>query len=163
MFKRDDITIREDVRPGDIDIIRSITSSSGFFYEEEIAIAVELVEERLAKGEKSGYYFLFADQGNQTVGYCTYGPIACTKSSYDLYWIAVQEGMRGGNIGSLLMDCAEMKIAGMGGTRVYVETSSRSLYEPTRRFYLARGYAMEAEIRDFYDRGDSKCIFIKEI
>jgi hypothetical protein len=42
-----------------------------------------------------------------------------------------------------------------------VETSSRPLYEPTRRFYLACGYRLEAQLEDFYAPGDGKVIFLK--
>ena len=157
------LVFREEVLPGDAVRVREITTSSGFFYDDEIEIAVELVEERLAKGDRSGYYFLFAVSGGETVGYCTFGPIACTRHSFDLYWIAVDNQWRGGKIGSLLMEKAEQRIASMGGKRIYVETSSRSQYEPTRSFYLKKGYILEAVIKDFYDKEDSKCILTKEI
>ncbi len=50
-----------------------------------------------------------------------------------------------------------------GGSRVYVETSSRPLYEPTRAFYLARGYREEARLPDFYGPGDAKVMYVKVI
>ena len=46
-----------------------------------------------------------------------------------------------------------------GGRRVYVETSGRAQYEPTRRFYEACGYAREAVLTDFYAPGDDKVIY----
>ncbi len=157
------ITFRDEVLPGDRDAVRSIVTSSGFFSEEEIDIAVELVDERLAGGEKSGYYFIFAEIGGTIAGYSSYGPIACTKNSYDLYWIAVDEKFRGGRIGTELLKISEKSIALKGGRRIYVETSSRSQYEPTRKFYEKRGYFLEAEIKDFYDLHDSKQIYTRVI
>ena len=50
---------------------------------------LELVEERLAKGTASGYYFVLVDQEDRLAGYSCYGPIPGTVSSSDLYWIAV--------------------------------------------------------------------------
>jgi hypothetical protein len=89
------VTLRRDVRADDPGNVRDITESSGFFYAEEVATAVELVEERLAKGAASAYSFVFADDGGRTVGYACFGPIACTKASFDLYWIAVHaDGVR---------------------------------------------------------------------
>ena len=126
-------------------------------------MAVELVRERLDKGEKSGYYFIFGETDGTMAGYACYGPIAGTQCSFDLYWIAVDNGMRGGGIGSLLLKKAEAAILGMGGGRVYVETSSRDQYEPTRAFYLRNGYRLEADLKDFYAPGDSKIIFVKEL
>jgi len=159
----DTLTLREDVRSTDPQIVREITKSAGFFFDEEIETAVELVEERLAKGTKSGYWFLFADVKGKTVGYSCFGPIACTKSSFDLYWIAVQADQRGTGLGTRLLNASEKKIHEMGGTRVYVETSSRSLYDPTRGFYLARGYNEEARLGDFYGENDAKVIYVKVV
>jgi len=157
------VTLRRDVRAGDPAIVRDITESTGFFYAEEVGTAVELVEERLAKGEASGYLFVFADEGARTLGYSCFGSIACTKASYDLYWIAVHADARGKKIGTLLLDECERLIRGAGGRRIYVETSSRPLYEPTRAFYLARGYREEARLAEFYGPGDAKVIYVKEM
>ncbi len=44
---------------------------------------------------------------------------------------------------------------------VYVETSTRPQYAPTRSFYLACGYHLVAELPDFYAPRDGKAIFLK--
>lgn len=157
------VRLRRDVRPDDPGRVRDITESTGFFFPEEVGTAVELVEERLAKGEASGYSFVFADEEDRTVGYACFGPIACTKASFDLYWIAVRSGVRGKGLGKLLLEESERLIRAAGGRRIYVETSSRPLYEPTRAFYLARGYREEARLAEFYGPGDAKVIYVKEL
>jgi len=157
------VTLRGDVRAGDPIVVRDITESTGFFYAEEVATAVELVEERLAKGPASGYSFVFAEEEGRTLGYACFGPIACTKASFDLYWIAVHADARGKGLGTLLLDESERLIRAAGGRRVYIETSSRPLYEPTRAFYLARGYREEARLEDFYGPGDAKVVYVKEV
>ena len=155
------ITIRNSVERADVERIRSITESTGFFYREEVDTAVELIEDRLEKGQRCGYHFLFAEDGGQTVGYTSYGPIACTRTSFDLYWICVAGSFRGRGLGKLLLEASENAIRAFGGTRVYIETSMRELYEPTRRFYLARGYTAAAVLDDFYAPGDAKVIYLK--
>lgn len=155
------VIYREDVKKKDIKNVKDITTSSGYFYDEEIEIAIELVEERLAKGIKSGYYFLFADVDGKTAGYSCYGPIACTKHSYDLFWIAVSDECRGQKVGTELLKLTEDKIKELGGKRIYVETSSIPKYESTRSFYKNRGYIEEAVIKDFYGDDDSKFIYVK--
>jgi ribosomal protein S18 acetylase RimI-like enzyme len=155
------IHMREEVRPSDPAHVRDITESTGFFYPDEVQTAVELVEERLARGIRSGYHFLFAEQADRAVGYTSFGLIACTRSSWDLYWIAVHADMRGKGLGTALLEESERRIAAMGGSRVYIETSARSLYEPTRAFYLARGYREEARLPDYYAPGDAKVIYVK--
>ena len=163
MTKREPLFFREDVLPGDPGAVRAIVTSTGFFHDHEIDVAVELVDERLQKGLSSGYLFLFAEQGGRTVGYSCYGEIACTEGSYDLYWIAVHADGRGKGLGTLLLEESERLIRAAGGRRIYVETSSRPLYEPTRAFYLARGYREEARLAEFYGPGDAKVIYVKEV
>jgi GNAT superfamily N-acetyltransferase len=157
------IAFRTSVTEKDIELVRSITESTGFFYAEEVETAVELVEDRLAKGIRCGYHFLFAEQEGKTVGYTSFGPIACTKESFDLYWIVVAGDYRGKGLGTQLLEQSEDAIAALGGSRIYIETSARPLYEPTRAFYLARGYTKIAELPDFYAPGDAKAMFLKVI
>jgi D-alanine-D-alanine ligase len=155
------LTYRSEVRPGDRREVRAILESTGFFYPEEIETAVELVDERLRRGEASGYLFEFAELGGEVAGYTCYGPIACTRASFDLYWIGVHQRRRRAGLGRRLLSRAESEIRRLGGQRVYVETSSRPQYDPTRRFYLACGYRQEAQLEDFYAPGDGKVIFLK--
>lgn len=157
------ITIRNSVEQADIERIRSITESTGFFYPDEVDTAVELIEDRLVKGPRCGYHFLFAEEDGRTVGYTSYGPIACTRTSYDLYWIVVARDFRGKGLGTRLLEASERAISALGGNRVYIETSMRPLYEPTRAFYIARGYTQAAVLDDFYAPGDAKVIYVKVI
>jgi D-alanine-D-alanine ligase len=163
MNKNDPLIFRENVLPGDNSAVRAIVASSGFFYDHEIEVAVELVEERQEKGLKSGYLFLFAEQAGRVVGYCCYGPIACTEGSFDLYWIAVHNDCRGQGIGKILLKKNEELIAAQGGRGIWVETSGQKKYQPTRDFYTHNNYHEEAVLRDFYGPGDDKYIFVKRL
>ncbi len=155
------IAFRTNVTKKDLKGVREICESTGFFYPEEVDTAVELVEDRLEKGPRCGYHFLFAEQDGRTVGYTSFGPIACTRESFDLYWICVAGDYRGRGLGTQLLDQSEESIAALGGTRVYIETSNRPLYAPTRAFYLARGYTQVALLPDFYAPGDAKAMYLK--
>jgi D-alanine-D-alanine ligase len=158
-----EITWREEPRPSDMKIVRDIVVSSGFFSEAEIDVAVELVQERLNKGLASGYHFLFAERKGDIIGYACFGPIPCTLESYDVYWIALKNELRGGGLGRLILKQVENKIMEMGGKRIYVETSSRDQYKPTQSFYRRCGYREEAVLKDFYSPGDHKVIFLKGV
>jgi len=155
------IAFRNSVSEKDLAAVRQMAESTGFFYPEEVDTAVELVEDRLAKGSRCGYHFLFAEQDGHPVGYTSFGPIALTKESYDLYWIVVAKDYRGKGLGTQLLEQTEEVIASYGGRRLYIETSARPLYTPTRAFYLARGYSQIAEIEDFYAPGDAKAMYLK--
>ena len=159
----DAIAYREQLRPEDREAVGRLVRATGFFSEQEIGIAVELVEERLAKGEASGYFFLFAESADCLLGYACFGPIPGTMNSFDLYWIAVDPGEQGHGIGRTLIAGAERIMAKRGARRIYADTSSRPQYNPTRAFYLACGYREAAFLADFYGPGDGKVIFIKEL
>ena len=159
----DAIELRWQVRPGDVQSVREIAQSTEFFAPAEVDIAVELIEDRLVRGQSSEYHFLFADRAGRPIGFASFGEIAGTESSYDLYWVAVHGDEQRGGIGRRLLNEIESRIAQRGGRRIYVETSSRPLYEPTRQFYLRCDYRVEAVLEDFYAPGDGKIILVKSL
>lgn len=156
-----DARLRSTPRPDDPARVRALVAATGFFSAEEERIAEELVEERLAQGEASGYFFVFADRGASIAGYTCYGPIPQTRTSYDLYWIAVHPDAQAGGLGRRLLRETEQRIRAAGGERVYAETSSRPQYLPTRAFYERCGYRTAALLADFYAPGDGKVIYEK--
>jgi len=160
---KSEIQYRENVLPADLQNVHDIVMSSGFFSRDEVNIAVELVTERLQKGLESGYYFLFAEQDGRTIGYSCFGPIPATRYSFDLYWIAVHDDLRGKGIGRLILEASEKAIRNLGGQRVYIETSGRKQYQPTRAFYLSCGYIEEAHLEDFYGPDDAKYFYVRDL
>jgi len=143
------IVLRCDVTEADRQRVRALVKSTGVFNPAEVEVALELVHERLTRGPASGYYFVFAERGGQTLGYVCYGPIPVTSGSFDL--------------GRILLEKAEELIRQGGGRRVYIETSSRHDYAATRAFYQRCGYHQEAVLRDFYAPGDDKVIYVKSL
>lgn len=154
-------TFRYEVCPDDREAVRRLVDSTGVFSPVEIDVAVELVDDRLVRGRQSDYHFVFADQDGRTIGYTCYGPIALTAASFDLYWIAVDKAMHGRGVGRVLLERTEELIRELGGRQVYIETSNRHDYVPTRGFYLRCGYRQEALLKDFYAEGDDKVIYVK--
>jgi GNAT superfamily N-acetyltransferase len=154
---------RDEVGSGDAEIVRGLCESSGFFSAEEIDIAAELVEERLTKGLASGYHFLFAQFGESVHAYACYGPIPGTESSWDLYWMAVEEEKRGRGLGRKVQAEVERRIALLGGGRIYIWTSSRDQYHSTRMFHERIGFTPEATLRDYYKPGEHLVIYVKPL
>jgi GNAT superfamily N-acetyltransferase len=157
------ITFRCDVRPDDRDAVRRLVESTGVFSPVEVDVAVELVDERLESGPQSDYHFVFAELDGRTVGYTCYGQIALTAASFDLYWIAVDKSLHGRKIGQALLEKTEELVRQAGGRQVYIETSNRHHYAPTRGFYLRGGYHQEALLKDFYAPDDDKVIYVKSL
>ncbi|MCA1755900.1 MAG: GNAT family N-acetyltransferase [Bacteroidales bacterium] len=159
----DRLIFRDVVTQEDISTVREIVTSTNFFRIDEIDIAVELVEEHMTTGAASGYHFIFAELAGEVAAYCCFGPVPCSLVSYDIYWIATRSGIQGKGIGTSLLSKAEEAITSLGGQSVFLETSSKDLYEPTRKFYLRNGYTVEAVLEDFYDAGDDKVILRKRL
>jgi D-alanine-D-alanine ligase len=163
-----DVQLRETVTPADEAHVREIVAATGMFRPNEVDVAAELVRVRLRDGTASGYEFIFAEQRavgseNKVLGYACFGLNTVTVGSYDLYWIAVRPELQGRGIGQRLLTAVEQRIAAAGGQRIYIETSARADYAPTRRFYERGGYALEAILRDYYAAGDDKAVFVRRL
>ncbi len=157
------ISFREEPVPEDRKRLEEMLSSTGAFYKREIDVAIELLDDRLEKGIKSEYIFLFCEVDGKTAGYVCYGPITMTRGRFDLYWIAVDARMQGRGVGSALLLEAERKMAALGCRHIYVETASKKKYAPTREFYRKNGYCFTALVPEYYAPGDDKLIFMKTL
>lgn len=152
--------------PGIIDGIQihAITANTTIFNQEEVECVDELWEEFLNQGpECSGYYFLVEKEVERVLGYACFGPRSLTSGTYDLYWIAVDPTARRGGVGRGLLAACEQAVRELGGRLLVLETSGLPVYEPTRFFYLANGYTLEATLKDFYNDGDDLVIFTKHL
>ena len=141
--------------------VEAMTRSSDFFSSDEVDIALEVFDEYAKKGRASGYSWVFARNDGELVGYACFGPIPCTLSSYDLYWIVVDNNLRGHGIGKKLLAFSERQALQEGATRMYLDTSSRAQYDPTREFYHAAEYQVASVMDDYYAPGDAKVVFLK--
>jgi GNAT superfamily N-acetyltransferase len=144
--------------------VEEILVATGVFREEETAVAMELFDETFADDHSplDGYLFLGAfTPEEKLIGYACYGVTPDTDRTWDLYWIAVDPSAQGAGSGTTLLSEVERRLLGLNARMLVVETSSRSDYDPTRRFYLARGYDEAARVRDFYAPSDDRIIFTK--
>lgn len=158
------MNLRKKLKESDIAFIEEILNSTGFFYKHEVEIAVELAQENLLKGEeKSGYIFYIAEKEAKPVAFACYGKTPCTADSFDLYWIAVHQNQKGIGIGKILMKVIEEDVLKLSGKNIWIETSSRPIYEPTRLFYLKMNCEKIAELPNFYGENDNKVIFLKKV
>jgi len=146
--------------------IEKIVISSRKFNDVEVATALELVDEALARGEESGYLFAVLEYGKRdraVQGYACYGPVPLTQGAYDLYWIVVDPASQGKGFGGYLLRYVETDVLRLGGRMILIETSSQESYGATIRFYEHSGYHLAARIRNFYRVGDDKLVFQKEL
>jgi ribosomal protein S18 acetylase RimI-like enzyme len=146
----------------DIGPITEIVRETKVFHDEEVDVAVELMEIAANEKDQKDYYlYSYVDESGAVQGYYCVGPTPMTRSTFDLYWIAVHPRMHRKKIGHDLLEHCEQKVQEMGGTLLVVETSSQPKYEPTRKFYLRHLYAEAACIKDYYAPGDDLVIYTK--
>jgi ribosomal protein S18 acetylase RimI-like enzyme len=112
----------------------------------------------------ASYEFIgaFAREG-ELLGYACYGATPGTDRTYDLYWIAMHPEHQGSGGGSRLLDEVERRLNEREARMLVVETSSRTTYDKTRRFYENRGYEEYARLSDFYAFGDDRVIYAKHL
>jgi len=147
---------------GDIASLAELVRQTKVFREEEVDVAVELMEIAANDKEQKDYsLFTYVDEDGAIQGYYCVGPTPMTQSTFDLYWIAVHPRVHRKKIGHDLLEHCEGQVKTMGGTLLVVETSSQPKYEPTRKFYLRHQYAEAARIKDYYAPGDDLVIYSK--
>jgi D-alanine-D-alanine ligase len=150
-------------QPGDRDPILRFLEATGFFPAVDLEVAREVLDQALAEGEAGDYQSFTALADGRPVGWICYGATPCTMGTFDVYWIGVDARTQARGLGTRLLEHAERLIRERGGRLVVIETSGRPLYQPTRLFYLARGYREEGRIRDFYAPGDDRVIYVKHL
>jgi ribosomal protein S18 acetylase RimI-like enzyme len=157
---------REQVCDSDRHAVRQLVTATGFFSPAEQDIAVELVDDALTQGEAAGYEFVFADSDDRLGmlrGYACFGPIPSRPGAYDLYWIAVAPSGQRHGLGRQLIAEAERRAVSGGAVSMFIDTSGREQYLPTRAFYERMGYRIHEVVRDFYSPGDDKVVYRKQL
>lgn len=151
-------------RASDRGAVRALVAATGFFSQEEVGVAVELVDDALLRGKASEYRFVFADApGGALQGYACYGPITAGSADFDLYWIAVAPAAQRGGSGRALLGEAERLAREEGATAMFIDTAGRAQYAPTRAFYERMGYRVHRVAKDFYAVGDDKIVYRKSL
>jgi ribosomal protein S18 acetylase RimI-like enzyme len=158
--------------------VAELLVATAAFSAEEIVVALELFDQGTASAGpslRSGRQnivapsasegpaltdneLLGAFDGDHLVGYACFGPTPSTDGTYDLYWLAVDPAAQGRGVGRALVRHVEGELAKRGARLLVVETSSRTDYAPTRKFYERAGYAEAARVRDFYAPADDRII-----
>jgi aminoglycoside 6'-N-acetyltransferase I len=151
------------LRPEDRDQILKIVSSIEIFSEEEKDVALELIDEAIAKPQQEYYNIFVYEEENKVLGYHCTGKRALTDGVFDMYWIVVDPKTQNKGIGKQLLEHVENFARERNGRWILAETSSRDNYTPTRNFYMRNNYTILSEIKDFYTMNDNLVIFGKYI
>ncbi|MBC8044511.1 MAG: GNAT family N-acetyltransferase [Rhizobacter sp.] len=142
--------------------IRTILQATNFFRDDEIDVAIELLDANLNRTDDYQVY-VAAGEAGKVLGYVCFGKIPITQSSFDLYWIAVDPNAQKGGIGKQLFEFTCNEVSQQGGKLIVIETASQPKYIPTQRFYERIGCTLEARLKNFYSIGDDKLIYTKHL
>jgi ribosomal protein S18 acetylase RimI-like enzyme len=142
--------------------IKQILIDTEHFNDDEVNIAIELIDEYLDDEKQEDYIIqVYRADDNTAAGYICYGKRPLTDMTYDLYWIAVDPNIHGKGIGSALVRFMEEDLKSRDGNLILIETSGKEAYENERKFYVKNGYEVQTIIKDFYRRGDDLVIYRK--
>src|SRR5512134_2529252 len=125
-----DVTVtptREQERPA----IEALLRRCGVFRAEEVAVALEVLDDYLYRINQQDYQVFTAKRGGAVAGYVCFGRNTMTDGTFELYWIAVDPDHHRHGVGASLMGLTEYEVARQGGRLICVETSSREEYHAT--------------------------------
>lgn len=143
----------------DINGLKEVLDSSELFPSEYLD---DMISDYLNNKDSTDIWFTCIDNDRPiALGYCA--PEKLTNGTYNLYAIAVRKELQGQGIGHKMMNFIEKLLADNGSRILIVETSSIDQYTLTRKFYNKLGYRQEAVIKDFWNDGEDKVIFLKKL
>lgn len=144
-------------------ILEAILRSDATFRDDEIEVALELVDDALTN-TSSDYWFRIAESEGVEAGYICFGPTPMTACTYDLYWIVTDAAHRGKGVARALIRSMESHLLERGHrAQVRVETSQTEGYGAARKLYDRLGYPEVARFPDFYEPGNDLIVFFKNL
>ncbi|MBI4672935.1 MAG: GNAT family N-acetyltransferase [Chloroflexi bacterium] len=151
--------------PAERETLVALTEATGFFNAAEVQTVREMLEAFFENPASEEYLWIVYRDAPAAPprGYACYGPASLAEGTYDLYWMAVDKRAQNKKIGSALLQFMEADLARRGARQIYIETSDKPQYAPTRAFYERRGYACVAHFHDYYAVGDGKVIYFKAV
>ncbi len=141
--------------------IEEILNKITLFTNEEVDVAMELVNIAASNPYQTDYYLFVCEDNKLILGYYCIGRRPLTDAVYDLYWIVADPDSPKKGIGKKLLKHAEAFVQENKGRWLIAETSSKGSYSKTRNFYLRNKFSIVAEINDFYRVGDNLVVFGK--
>ena len=97
------------------------------------------------------------------VGFCYLEPEELAQGTWNMRAIAVHPDFQRMGIGKALVQKSEDTLRESGQRILIVDTPGTEDFAATRLFYTRNNYELEAQIRDFWAKGDDKVIFRKAL
>lgn len=152
-----DDTIRP-VTPGDVPALKALIDATGLF---PSVLLDDMLGPYLAQATDGPIWLTAGHSSLAAVAYCA--PEQLTSGTSNLYLIAVHPDRQQHGIGRALIANVERLLSVKGERLLVVETSGLPMFQGARDFYVRCGFEEEARIRDFYQDGEDKIVFRKQI
>ncbi|MBM4356113.1 MAG: GNAT family N-acetyltransferase [Deltaproteobacteria bacterium] len=154
--------------PADREPLANLLARTEVFSADECAVALELIDEALARPEDPMNYRVVVamdptDDGEHLLGYVCFGRTPMTETTIDFYWAAVEPAERKRGIGRTLHGAMVDACRAEGMERIRIETSSQESYGGTLAFHRALGYQVVSVVKDFYKPGDDLITLFRTI
>jgi len=151
------------IEPSDSNPLVELAAGTGYFKPLEIAALREVFEDYFDEEHSNGHFAYAEMEGSRPLGFVYFAPVPMTEGTWSLYWIAVSKDLQNRGLGTNLMQFVESEVRKRNGRLLLIDTSGIDKYEPTRAFYLRRGYAVASHIPDYYADGDGLVVFCKRL
>ena len=143
----------------DIPALKGVLDSTELF---PSAMLDDMIHDYLTNSATTDIWFTALEEDiPKSIGYCA--PERMTEGTFNLYAIAVHNDLQGKGIGRRMMRYIEEYLRARGGRILLVETSGKPEFDLTRSFYHQCKYIRQAVIPEFYDVGDDKVVFWKDL
>lgn len=146
------------VKSDDLSSLIDVVNTSGLFPGEMLT---DMIGSNLSDEDSQHHWITYEIDKPVAVAY--FAPEEMTSGTWNLYLIAVHEDYQGSGIGAQLMNHVESFLKSKGERILIVETSDLAEFELTRKFYEGLNYDREAHIREFYNEGEGKVVFLKKL
>ena len=142
------------------DKLLSIIKSSGQFDDSGLEYVKQTLEDHLAQSSDALWYTAF-DREPVGVAYCSPEPV--TSGTWNLLMLWIESGFEGNGYGSALVSKIENVLSEKEARLLIVETSSLDEFSTARSFYEKLDFKLEATISSFFDAGDDKLVYTKNL
>lgn len=152
--------------PDDTAALVALAASTGLFVPQEAeALLGGVLDDfhagRLGEGHRVD---VWSDRhAGPPAAWVYFAPTSHANGVWDLWWIGVAPACQCHGVGGELLRYVELQVLASEGRVLVIETSSRSMFDRTRRFYARHGYAECGVVPDFYADGDGKVIYAKRL
>ncbi len=149
------------IEPRDREAIRALVEGTGAFKPHEVDVAMELVDAALSNPTQDDYHpYVITEDDGTVAAYACFGKNPMTRFTWDLYWIATRKDRMGKGYGRRMVGFVVEEVRRRDGRLLVIETSSKESYGDTRAFYDKIGCTLAAKLKDYYDEGDDKLIYL---